>query len=91
MAIQSMQLDPGATSYADLAELDSTADAKLNGIEANATIDQTGAEIQTAILALSDASRKLIKTDPTTGEFTVLAIQRNATGKLDVDYEDVAN
>jgi len=64
--------------------------AKLTGIEEGASADQTGAEIQTEILALADADRKLVKTDPQTGEFTVLAIQRDADGKLDIDYEDVA-
>lgn len=67
-----------------------TKDTKLTGIDDNAKIDQTGTEMQTAILALSDADRKLIKTDPQTSEFTVLAIQRDSTGKLDVDYDDVA-
>jgi len=75
---------------ADLAALDSTAATKLSGIEAGATADQTGAEVQTAILGLSDSVRKLIKTSPTTGEFTVLNIQRDATGKLDIDYDNVA-
>ena len=75
---------------ADLAALDSTAATKLSGIEAGATADQTGAEVQTAILGLADSVRKLIKTSPTTGEFTVLNIQRDATGKLDVDYDNVA-
>lgn len=74
----------------DLAELDATANTKLAGIEANATADQIGSEIQTAILGLADADRKLIKTDPQAGEFTVSAIQRDADGKLDIDYDDVA-
>uniref|UniRef100_A0A6M3M4G6 Uncharacterized protein n=1 Tax=viral metagenome TaxID=1070528 RepID=A0A6M3M4G6_9ZZZZ len=40
--------------------------------------------------ALADTARGYIKTDPTTGEFTVVSIQRDSTGKLDVDYDDVA-
>lgn len=75
---------------ASLAALDSAAATKLGGIEAGATADQTGAEVQNAILALADADRKLIKTDPATGEYYVLNIQRDETGKLDVDYESVA-
>ena len=67
-----------------------TEKTKLTGVEASATADQTGAEIQTAILGLADADRKLIKTDPAAGEFTVLALQRDASGKLDIDYDDVA-
>jgi len=75
---------------ADLAALDTIASGKLAGIEASATADQTGAEIQTAVLGLADADRKLIKTDPQTGEFTVLSIQRKPTGKLGAKYDDIA-
>lgn len=67
-----------------------TEKTKLGTVESNATADQTGAEIQTSILALSDADRLLIKTDPATGEFYVLNLQRDAAGKLDIDYESVA-
>lgn len=67
-----------------------TEKTKLTGIEDNAKDDQTGTEVQTAILALSDGDRKLIKTDPQSGEFNVLALQRDAAGKLDVDFDDVA-
>ena len=67
-----------------------TEKTKLTGIETGATADQTGAEVQTAILGLSDANRLLIKSDPAVGEFWVKNIQRDSTGKLDVDYESVA-
>ncbi len=67
-----------------------TKDTKLTGIETGATADQTGAEVQTAILGLADADRLLIKTAPTTGEFRIVSVQRDATGKLDVDYDNVA-
>ncbi len=40
--------------------------------------------------ALSDTSRKYIKTSPTSGEFKVISVQRADDGKLDVDYDDVA-
>jgi hypothetical protein len=39
--------------------------------------------------ALADTERGYIKTGPTTGEFKVVSIQRDATGKLDVDYDNV--
>lgn len=67
-----------------------TEQTKLTGIEDSATADQTGAEVQTAVLGLSDADRKLIKTDPQTGEFTVLSIQRKASGNLGAKYDDMA-
>ncbi len=79
----------GATELAD--EAYTTAEqTKLTGIESSATTDQTGTEVQTAILGLADADRKLIKTGPQTGEFTVLTVQRDAAGKLDIGYDDVA-
>ena len=40
--------------------------------------------------ALADTARGYVKTDPQSGEFKVIAVQRDATGKLDVDYDDVA-
>ena len=41
--------------------------------------------------AMSDTARGYIKTSPTTGEFKVVNIQRDTSGKLDIDYDDVAN
>ena len=40
--------------------------------------------------ALADTARGYIKTAPTTGEFKVVNLQRDSTGKLDVDYDNVA-
>ena len=40
--------------------------------------------------ALADTARGYIKTAPTTGEFTVVSLQRDVDGKLDIDYDDVA-
>ena len=85
-AVSADALADGTTNKAYTA----TEKTKLTGIEAGATADQTGAEIQTAVLGLSDAARKLIKTDPQTGEFTVLSIQRKPTGKLSAKYDNVA-
>jgi len=85
-AIDADKLASGTTNKVFTA----TEQTKLTGVEESATADQTGAEMQTAILGLSDADRKLIKTDPQTGEFTVLSIQRKSTGKLGAKYENVA-
>lgn len=90
MAIQSMTLDPNAQSYANLAALDSAAAIKLSGIEAGATADMTGPEIRDAIVAIPDATRKIIITDPIAGQFKVVSEQRDAAGKLSVKYDDVA-
>lgn len=40
--------------------------------------------------ALADTARGYIKTNPTSGEFPVISVQRDANGKVDVDYDDVA-
>ena len=40
--------------------------------------------------ALGDTSRGYIKTNPVSGEFPIIAIQRDAAGLTDVEYDDVA-
>jgi hypothetical protein len=90
MAIQTMVLDPNAQSYANLAALDSAAATKLAGIEAGATGDQTGAEIRDLIVGLAVVDRKIVITTPTSGQFKVVAIQRQADGKFAVKYDDTA-
>jgi len=67
-----------------------TEKTKLSGVEENATIDQTGVEVRDLIIALSDTERGIVVTDPTTGEYKVISIERDATGKLKIQYEDVA-
>ena len=39
--------------------------------------------------AMVDTARGYVKTNPASGEFKVVAVQRDATGKLDVEYDDV--
>ena len=39
--------------------------------------------------ALADSARGYVKTNPQTGEFPVIDIQRAAGGNLDVNYDDV--
>ena len=90
MAIQTLVLDPNAASYADLADLDETAATKLAGIEAGATGDQTGAEIRDLVVGLADADRKIVLTTPTTGQFKIVSVQRQADGKVAVKYDDTA-
>ena len=40
--------------------------------------------------AMGDTARGYIRTLPLTGEFPVTAVQRNAAGEVDVEYDDVA-
>uniref|UniRef100_A0A6M3IHZ3 Uncharacterized protein n=1 Tax=viral metagenome TaxID=1070528 RepID=A0A6M3IHZ3_9ZZZZ len=90
----------GATlSACDADDLSESASKKW-AAESGAQVNPTGAEIITAINgaataitregALDQDSLKLVKTNPTTGEFYVKNIQRDATGKLDVEYDDTA-
>jgi hypothetical protein len=39
---------------------------------------------------MSDTTRGYIKTSPTTGQYKVVALERQADGKLKVEYDDVA-
>lgn len=40
--------------------------------------------------AMPDKDRGFVETNPVVGEFPVIAVQRDAAGKLDVEYDDVA-
>jgi len=104
MAIVSMVLDPNAASYTDNQIVDkinnaSTTISRASAVTAAARpiadAEVTAAKLASAAAkdnldALSDTARGYIKTGPTTGEFKVVSIQRDATGKLDVDYDNVA-
>lgn len=39
--------------------------------------------------AISDVTRGYVQTSPAVGEFPIIAVQRDSTGNLDVDYDDV--
>ncbi len=78
---------PDGTTYK---RMSSTEQSKLSGIEAGATADQTGAEVQAAIIALADADRVLIGSVPLTGEKKVYSIHINAAGNIETDQDTVA-
>lgn len=83
-------IDAGAeVNPADLAALDPAQNTKLNGIEEDATADQTGAEMRDAVVALADTERKILVTAPETGEFKVVDVHRNAAGNMEYSYDDV--
>ena len=63
---------------------------KVDGVEDNATADQTGLEVQTAITGLADADKVLISSDPLTGEKRVYGIHINAAGNIETDNNDTA-
>jgi hypothetical protein len=97
----------GAALAADLDDIDegatnkhftTTKDAKLTGIEDNATADQTGDEMVTAIdagtasitreTALSQDDLKLVKSDPASGQRQVRKLNLGADNKVEVDFND---
>lgn len=77
-----------------------TEQTKLGTIEDSATADQTGDEVITAInagsssitreAALSQDDLNIVKTAPVVSEYKVKNIHRDASGKLDIEYDDVA-
>lgn len=70
--------------------MSATEQTKLGTVEDNATADQTGTEVRDLIKGLSDTEREIVITAPTSGEYPVIAIQRDSAGKLKVEYDDVA-
>ena len=104
MTIVSMQLDPGAVSYTDdeIVGKVNSASAQITRASSVAAAarpigsgEVTSTELYAGVAkanldAMADLDRGYIKTAPTMGEFTIVSIQRDATGKLDVDYDNVA-
>lgn len=58
--------------------------------EDGATADQTGAEVQTAVLGLDDGDRVLVGSEPQTGEKKVYGVHINASGHIETDQDTVA-
>lgn len=42
-----------------------------------------------SLRALPDTARGFVQTNPVVGEFPIIAVQRDAAGDLDVEYDDV--
>jgi regulator of protease activity HflC (stomatin/prohibitin superfamily) len=68
---------------------------KLTTSELAAAAGVTNAQVATGqakanLDAMADTARGYIKTNPTSGQFKVVAIERQADGKLKAEYDDVA-
>ena len=61
-----------------------------DGSWANAPAAMTGAEIRDALLALSDVNRGVVITNPGSGDFRVISIERLASGAIQITYSDIA-
>jgi hypothetical protein len=104
MALASMTIDPNAGVYTDdeIVAKVNTASAQITragSVVAAARPIATGEVGSTALAsgvakanldAMTDTARGYIKTSPTTGQFRVISVERDATGKLKTDYDDVA-
>lgn len=104
MAIASLVLDPNAAAYTDdeivgkvntataqITRADSVAAAArpvADGEVTSAKLDAGVAKVN--LDAMADTARGYIKTSPTSAQFKVIALERQADGKLKVEYDDVA-
>ena len=104
MATQSMTLDPNAASYTDdqIVGKVNTASAQITRASSVAAAarpigsgEVTNTELAASVAkanldAMTDTARGYVKTSPTSGQFKVIAVERQADGKLKVEYDDVA-
>ena len=104
MALVSFTIDPAAGSYTDdqiVAKINSaTAQITRAGSVAAAARPLVDGEVASAKLAagvakanldaMSDTTRAYIKTSPTSGQFPVVSIERQADGKYKIDSDNVA-
>ena len=104
MTIASMQLDPNAASYTDnqIVGKINTATTQITRASSVAAAarpiasgEVSNTELATGVAktnldAMTDIARGYIKTNPVTGEFKIVSIHRQADGKLDVEYDNVA-
>jgi len=104
MALASFQLDPNAQAYTDNEIVDKI-NAATNDITRAGSVDAAARPIESGEVtntelassaakdnldAMGDTARGYVKTDPQAGEYPVIAVQRDSSGKLDVDYDDQA-
>jgi len=80
-------------SEADSSFLVAKADADVPGAEIQAAA-VTAAKLSTSaardnLSSMSDVDRRYVRTTPVTGEFKVIDVRRDGTGKLEVEYDDV--
>lgn len=104
MTIVSMLLDPNAQAYTD-DEIVAKVNAATTNITRAGSVEAAArpiadAEVTSAKLnegvakanldAMTDVARGYVKTSPTAGQFKIIAVERQADGKLKVEYDDVA-
>jgi len=104
MAIQSFSLDPNAASYTDdqiVGKINAAAtQITRSGAVSVAARPISDGEVTGAKLAsgaarvnldvMDDTDRGYIQTNPVSGQFPIISIERQADGKAKIDYDDVA-
>lgn len=104
MAIASLVLDPNAQAYTDnqiVGKVNTATDqiTRASSVAAAARPIASGEVDNTALVtgvaktnldAMTDITRGYVKTSPIAGQFKVIALERQADGKLKVEYDDVA-
>ncbi len=103
MAIATMTIDPDATAltpdeHVTAINAATTPITRASSVSAAARPIAAGEVTDTEMAAtaardnlkaMSDVSREVVLTRPLTGEFPIVALQRNAGGDVDVEYDDV--
>jgi len=98
--VEAVHIKDGDIADTHIAAGAAIAKSKLAALEiANADVATDAAIVGTKLAdsaakdnldGMGDTERGYVKTNPQTGEFKVVALQRDASGKLDVEYDDVA-
>ena len=79
------------TATAQITRAGSVAAAARPIADAEVTSAKLGAGVaKTNLDAMADTARGYVKTSPLTGQFKVIAVERQADGKLKVEFDDVA-
>jgi hypothetical protein len=99
-----MTIDPGAVPYTDdeiVAKVNAAAAqiTRADSVTAAARpiedAEVTDAKLDTGVAkanldAMADTARGYVKTTPAIGQFKIISVERDADGKLQVTYDDVA-
>ena len=78
---------PDGSTYA---KVTITEASRLAGCDENAEVNPTGIQMQSTILALADADRVLIGSEPGVGEKKVYSVHINSSGNIATEQDTVA-
>jgi len=97
MAIEKVYLDPNAAAYTDNEIVGKVNTASVNITRAGAVEAAArpiaagdGANIRDAVVGLSDDTRGILISRPTSGQKKIYAIQTHSDGKQEIEQSDTA-